>query len=30
MLMNWKTKELKQLTDNSLKTQMAPVILDND
>lgn len=27
MLLNWKTKELKQLTDNSLKTQMAPVFL---
>ncbi|MBK9108805.1 MAG: PD40 domain-containing protein [Saprospiraceae bacterium] len=27
MLMNWKTKELKQLTDNSLKIQMAPVFL---
>ncbi len=27
MLLNWKTKELKQLTDNSYKSQLAPVFV---
>jgi TolB protein len=28
MLMNWQTKELKQLTDSSYKSQFAPVFVE--